>query len=337
MRARHDFTICLRLFHDPPCRSLCCGISGSPCNGTGVGGYGTRPDLTRSARGVEFLVVHPTVSSAMDGRVVIASCGGAGLLALVGVGIVFALSHIAPAPLDRRFSADPLLFEAALESPLESPEATASLPRAPVAKVVAEPPTTDALSGRGASAAVSPVAPIELHRLRKPARTGTEVILAARGDELTGQQSLIDAARRPPRKPLLNEVPEARVGGAKRRELAMIPDASRDTIVQSPRVQPSTGVLTHGEIAQMRRALRLTPDQEPYWPSVEALLRELGTQQIALMRAGGKPEDVFNSRGITGRLYWAAGPLLARLRDDQKAEVRKRARLMGFASVASMI
>ena len=267
-------------------------------------------------------------------RVAIASCGGAVVLALVGAGIVFALSRIAPAPIDRRFSAEPLLFEAAAAAP----EITSSLPRDLAPRALAEAPPAEALLIRPRPPATAPVASTEQHGVRKPARSGTEAILArTRGDELTGEPSLIDAARRPARKPLPSEPADAVAGGAKKREVASVAEPSRDPIVRPPRIQPSTGVLTNGEIVQLRRSLRLTPEQEPYWPSVEALLREIGGQQIALMRAGGKPEDVFNTRGITTRLYWAAGPLLSRLREDQKAEVRKRARLMGFASVASMI
>jgi hypothetical protein len=86
----------------------------------------------------------------------------------------------------------------------------------------------------------------------------------------------------------------------------------------------------------MKANLRMTPDQYQHWPPVEVILREIGAQQMALVRAGRKPEEAF-SGGISGRLYWAARPLLRVLREDQKVEIRKRAHSMGFGSVASMI
>jgi hypothetical protein len=116
----------------------------------------------------------------------------------------------------------------------------------------------------------------------------------------------------------------------------MVPAAPPPIALRPAPAPRLDGVLTPAEISRMRYALRLTPDQEGYWPPVEALLREIGSQQMALVRSGRKPDEAFNS-GITSRLYWAARPLLGRLREEQKAEVRKRARLMGFGSVASMI
>jgi hypothetical protein len=107
-------------------------------------------------------------------------------------------------------------------------------------------------------------------------------------------------------------------------------------VVEQPAPDPRLeGVLSPAEIGRMKRALRLTPNQEPHWPPVEAMLLEIGTRQIALVRAGRRPEEAFS--GIAGRLYWTARQLLATLREDQKTEIRKRARSMGFESVASLI
>ncbi len=96
------------------------------------------------------------------------------------------------------------------------------------------------------------------------------------------------------------------------------------------------GVFTDSEIGRMRIALRLTPDQVRYWPPVEALLREIGAQQIALVQAGRQAKEAFGI-GISMRMYSAARPLLGLLREDQKAEIRRRARAMGFEQVASSI
>ena len=96
------------------------------------------------------------------------------------------------------------------------------------------------------------------------------------------------------------------------------------------------GVLTTAEIGRIRTALKLTPDQEPYWASVAAVLRDVGRRQIEEVDSGQKPSfDLPND--LSSRLYGAAMPLLGTLREDQKEEVRRRAKMLGLESVASFI
>jgi hypothetical protein len=96
------------------------------------------------------------------------------------------------------------------------------------------------------------------------------------------------------------------------------------------------GILTPAEIARMKAALRLTPEQEGYWRPVEPILREIGAQQMAQVDAGQRPD--FNiGVGMQMRLYREGSPLLRSLREDQKVEVRKRARSMGLERMASML
>jgi len=96
------------------------------------------------------------------------------------------------------------------------------------------------------------------------------------------------------------------------------------------------GVLTSAEIFRIKRNLRLSPDQEPAWPPVEAALGEMGREQIALIRHGQEPR-ISQSEWPPGRLYSVAGPLLRTLRPDQKEAVRRLCRSLGFESVASML
>ena len=51
---------------------------------------------------------------------------------------------------------------------------------------------------------------------------------------------------------------------------------------------------------------------------------------------GGQPAIDVNSPEVQ-RLIWAAMPLLMRMREDQKNEVRKLARVIGLESVAKQI
>ncbi len=96
------------------------------------------------------------------------------------------------------------------------------------------------------------------------------------------------------------------------------------------------GVLTSAEIVRIKHSLRLSPDQEPAWPPVEAALAEIGRQQIALIRHGQEPRISPND-WPPSRLYAIAGPLLQNLRPDQKEAVRRLCRSLGFEGVASMI
>ncbi len=101
-----------------------------------------------------------------------------------------------------------------------------------------------------------------------------------------------------------------------------------------PKIARVDGVMTGGEIARIRSSLRLTSEQEPLWRPVEAVLRGIGRQQAIQIRNGEKPEV---DTSAMYRLYGAAQPLLAVLKPEQKERVRRLARSMGYASVASML
>jgi hypothetical protein len=92
------------------------------------------------------------------------------------------------------------------------------------------------------------------------------------------------------------------------------------------------GVLTLPEISRIKASMHLTPQQEPQWRPVEAIMRDIGRQQTAQIGAGQRPEV---DPASVQRLYQAAQPLLATLRPDQKEHLRKLARQMGYESVAS--
>jgi hypothetical protein len=104
--------------------------------------------------------------------------------------------------------------------------------------------------------------------------------------------------------------------------------------------QASNGVLDDAQIAGLRGRLRLTSDQVEFWPAVEAALRDVVHTNLRganskVARSGRLNIDV-NSPEVQ-KLIWAAMPLLMRLREDQKSEVRKLARVIGLEQVASQI
>ena len=100
-----------------------------------------------------------------------------------------------------------------------------------------------------------------------------------------------------------------------------------------PKIDKDSG-LTPAHIAQIRSNLRLTPDQERHWEPIEAELRELARQMAAQKAHGKKPALTADA---AQRLYWAAGPLIMSLRDDQKQEAKRLARAMGLEQVAALL
>ncbi len=111
---------------------------------------------------------------------------------------------------------------------------------------------------------------------------------------------------------------------------------------EKPRIgtPASSAILDDAQIASIKRRLRLTPDQVGYWPAVESALRDVARHQAAEARkrrphATPAPLDV-NSAEVQ-RLISAATPLLQRMREDQKREVRMLVRMLGLSTVASYI
>ena len=115
------------------------------------------------------------------------------------------------------------------------------------------------------------------------------------------------------------------------------PDKPKQAAAACP-AAPTTGMLDDGQIAGLKGRLRLTSDQVEYWPAVEAALRDVVRTQLRGTKHvfGGKVNIDTNSPEVQ-KLIWAAMPLLMRLRDDQKSEVRKLARVIGLEQVASQI
>jgi hypothetical protein len=106
-----------------------------------------------------------------------------------------------------------------------------------------------------------------------------------------------------------------------------------------PQVQKNYALLSDMQIAGIKERLKLTPDQESYWPGVEKALRAIARKIHATRQAdpsaAGTPIDPDAEE--VQQLKSAAMPLLFQLREDQKREVRALARLIGLEKVASMI
>lgn len=112
-------------------------------------------------------------------------------------------------------------------------------------------------------------------------------------------------------------------------------------LVAKPQPQPqkSYALLSDVQIAGIKERLKLSADQESYWPAVESALRAIARKIHATRKgdpnATGAPIDPDAEE--VQQLKSAAMPLLFQLREDQKREVRTLARIIGLERVASMI
>jgi hypothetical protein len=106
-----------------------------------------------------------------------------------------------------------------------------------------------------------------------------------------------------------------------------------------PQPQKSYSLLSDMQIAGIKDRLKLSSAQEYYWPSVETALRNIARKiqanRLSNPNVQGMPIDP-ESEEIQ-QLKSAAMPLLFQLRDDQKEEVRKLARIIGLEKVAQQI
>jgi len=114
---------------------------------------------------------------------------------------------------------------------------------------------------------------------------------------------------------------------------------AKPKVVVKPQPQKSYSLLSEVQIAGIRDRLKLSSSQEYYWPSVETALRnvvrKISANKLSNPNAPGVPIDP-NCDEVQ-QLKSAAMPLLFQLRDDQKEEVRKLARIIGLEKVAQQI
>jgi hypothetical protein len=107
-----------------------------------------------------------------------------------------------------------------------------------------------------------------------------------------------------------------------------------------PAPQKSYTLLSDEQIAGIKDRLRLSSDQEYYWPAVETALRAVARKIHASRHGDQHPTGVppiDPDAAEVQQLKSAAMPLLFQLREDQKQEVRSLARLIGLEKVAAQI
>jgi len=94
------------------------------------------------------------------------------------------------------------------------------------------------------------------------------------------------------------------------------------------------GVLNDVQIANIKSRLNLSPEQEAMWPAVEAALRNISYAKTAVAQAQASRDSRMAYVDPNGpevqQLKYAALPLIMRLSDDQKREVKSLAHVMGL-------
>ena len=120
---------------------------------------------------------------------------------------------------------------------------------------------------------------------------------------------------------------------------AAVEAPAKPKVVAKPQPQKTYSLLSDVQIAGIRDRLKLSSSQEYYWPSVETALRNVVRKISAnkLSNPGGPNVQIDPNCDEVQQLKSAAMPLLFQLRDDQKEEVRKLARIIGLEKVAQQI
>jgi hypothetical protein len=122
-------------------------------------------------------------------------------------------------------------------------------------------------------------------------------------------------------------------------EVPAVEVPAKPKVVAKPQPQKSYSLLSDVQISGIRDRLKLSSSQEYYWPSVETALRnvvrKISANKLSNPNVQGVPIDP-NCDEVQ-QLKSAAMPLLFQLRDDQKEEVRKLARIIGLEKVAQQI
>jgi hypothetical protein len=132
--------------------------------------------------------------------------------------------------------------------------------------------------------------------------------------------------------------PEAATAAPDNMPVAALPPP-KPKVAAKPAPQKSYALLSDAQIAGIKERLKLTSDQEYYWPGIENALRGIARKVHAARQHDphATAAQIDPDSPEVSQLKSAAMPLLFQLREDQKDEVRKLARIIGLEKVASAI
>src|SRR5215471_7899337 len=103
--------------------------------------------------------------------------------------------------------------------------------------------------------------------------------------------------------------------------------------VPKPPAKPRSNlVLNDSQIASIKKRLNLTPEQQRYWPAVEAELRKMEYSKKSPQGASRMASIDMSKVNVEG-LKSAGYPLVMSFSDDQRRELKSLAHLLGLESV----
>ena len=97
-----------------------------------------------------------------------------------------------------------------------------------------------------------------------------------------------------------------------------------------PKPKRSNAVLNELQLASIKRRLNLTPEQERYWPAIEAELRKM---EYTKSQGGSRTASIDMSKVNVEGLKSAGFPLVMSFSDDQRRELKSLTHLLGLDSV----
>lgn len=100
-------------------------------------------------------------------------------------------------------------------------------------------------------------------------------------------------------------------------------------------------LLTRADIARFKAAIKLTVEQEQFWPAIDAVLRELAREQAQdpasmglVARIGSRITSIALTTMAVKRLAAAALPLIRSLDEGQKRDALHFANSVGLGNLA---
>lgn len=116
-------------------------------------------------------------------------------------------------------------------------------------------------------------------------------------------------------------------------------EPAKPKVADKPSPPKPYALLSDAQIAGIKQRLKLSSSQESYWPAVETALRAMARKLHAARQENpnATAAQLDPDSAEVQQLKSAAMPLLFQLREDQKEEVRKLARIIGLEKVAAAI
>lgn len=109
------------------------------------------------------------------------------------------------------------------------------------------------------------------------------------------------------------------------------PKVAVASLMPKPKPKPrSNAVLNDSQLASIKRRLNLTPEQERYWPAIEAELRKM---EYTKSSGGTRTASIDMSKVNVDGLKSAGFPLVMSFSDDQRRELKSLTHLLGLESV----